>query len=452
MLPLLRLRLRLPRGGCAQHSCEAATWGQLLDEVESAAGTAGCGLRAGYPPTLLALGARDDPLAPALRSGETIIVVAPAPADGTAGSPAAAAAGVSPAASSDGRASVASETLPAAAPAAAAVGASPAASSDRRAFAVDLTASDDDDDANANEGGDGGGATDASSQEAASAALAMRLQAEEDARHGQQAHEAASAALAKRLQTEDDAMHGQPHHKRHASNVYAAAAAAGAAAGGRPPAPRNKLGLSFGRCEILRRLPSPVVLFRAVGAEGTLEAEASRLVSFAEKGSARRCGAAENTGSNGKNCSDTYVVLADTDNDDAPGKRVLGGSELQRWKQNVVDPTMQAATQALHADAGGGDADGAAATLLDFGLHFTDSSVRTSELRVLKYSARRRAGASEAAISTFSSQHILFTVVTLWVRSVLKNDCCQNTFTATTIMGFTAGSCSPVSAHRATSM
>ena len=222
--------------------------------------------------------------------------------------------------------------------------------------------------------------TAAATSAAADEALARRMQAEDDA-----ARPAAAAV-------DDLAVAMQMQQDEYGGPSGSASSSASAAPTALDPDPPNRLGLDFARCEVLRGSEgeTPVVLFRAVG--GGLAAEAAKLATFSDQGSGSRCGAAVNSGTNGKNCSDTYRVLADTQ-PQGGGAVVVDDAALLRWQQAVVETTMAAAAAALR----GGGHTAAAATLRDLGPQFVSGSTRTAEVRVLKYAAPKRADKSKVA-------------------------------------------------------
>ena len=110
----------------------------------------------------------------------------------------------------------------------------------------------------------------------------------------------------------------------------------------------NSLGLDLSRVEILRLVPTPVVLLNAVG--GRLEALARSFADFDVAKSARsnrKCGAAENSGLNGKNCDNSFHPLADTDTQFDEKCRLISHQQRNEWVEGVVRPAMAAATVAL---------------------------------------------------------------------------------------------------------
>ena len=192
------------------------------------------------------------------------------------------------------------------------------------------------------------------------------------------AEEDPSLALARRLQAEEYSRGGVD--SRHAHRSSAAPNTTNFARGlNKQSRPSNPLELDFSRCEVLRRMPTPVLCFRAVG--GALAGEAAALAAPTDKGSGRRCGAAVNSGTkpeDGKNCTDTYRVLADTTPMGGPGSTRLDAAALMRWQRRVVEPVMAAAMRALGDDGDGGDA--ATSTLRELGPSFADGSPGTAEL------------------------------------------------------------------------
>lgn len=142
----------------------------------------------------------------------------------------------------------------------------------------------------------------------------------------------------------------------------------------------NPLGLDLSRVEILRRgEPTPIVLFRAVG--GKLGELAQALADFdisKVNRSNRKCGAAENTGTHGKNCDNTFHPLADTNTMFDDKCRRITPEQSGQWVRSVVQPCMAAAAAAL------GSGVAAARPLLEAAEVAPHVS---AEIRVLQYDA-----------------------------------------------------------------
>ena len=191
------------------------------------------------------------------------------------------------------------------------------------------------------------------------------------------------SASASRAAVDGDALLASLLQEEENGRVQAEAYAQNGGGSRRPPPQQqrwNAAHLDLSRVEVLRR-DSPVVLFRGVGS--ALRDEATRLCAFDSKGSGRRCGAAVNSGTNGKNCTDTYRVLGDTSASTGPGGATqLNADALARYQRRIVDPVMAAAARAVGAPP------------FDYGPHFEPESTRTAELRVLKYAAPKRTAKS----------------------------------------------------------
>lgn len=177
----------------------------------------------------------------------------------------------------------------------------------------------------------------------------------------------ADEALARRLQREE----------------YTTTARGGASSSSSTSMYANPLGLDFSRVEILRADPTPVVLFRAAG--GRLGELASSLADFnisKDRRSNRKCGAAENSGINGKNCDNTFHPLADTNTIFDDKCRQITMAQSQSWVRGVVQPVMAAAAEAL--GRGSQSRSSARQQLVEVG---EIAPFATAELRVLQYDA-----------------------------------------------------------------
>ena len=193
--------------------------------------------------------------------------------------------------------------------------------------------------------------------------------------------------LARRLQDEENEAASR-------SRIFAAgpsntnsAASVGAA---------NPLGLDLSRVEILRRAdPTPVILFRAVG--GGLERLAASFATFdiaKEDRSNRKCGAAENTGTHGKNCDNTFHPLAETNNQFDPKSKRITHAQSAEWVRGVVQPCFAAAAAALRSGGGGGGGGGSAGARQLTEAHDV-AAFAPAEIRVLQYDAPVRADKKE---------------------------------------------------------
>ena len=167
-------------------------------------------------------------------------------------------------------------------------------------------------------------------------------------------------------------------------------------------APRaSKDFLASSNVQILRRGQSPIVVVRLskAGADESLALLNSLPIdgahtdkdAFSNKISMRKCGAAMNSGageaaSNGKNCDDSYQLVADNNyrNED-PKKLVLSAEGLRIWHDSVVRPTLEHVARHLNGE---GD---------DLLLHrrpvgFSAERQNLAEMRILRYRGPTKEG------------------------------------------------------------